>query len=67
MEGGSAVEDSFSSGLPSVEACSVGLSEPDDEAEDVVLMGADAAGEGCGAAEAVLGCKTRSHMIKWQK
>lgn len=59
MEAGSPAENGFSSGLLS--AVSPGLSELDDEAGDVagaVVLEAEAACEGCGAAEAVLGCKT---------
>lgn len=61
MVAGSAVGDRLSSGLSSVEARSVVFSEPDDEAgaaAGAVVLGAEAAGEGCGAAEAALACET---------
>lgn len=63
---GSAVDDCPSSGLSPVEARSVVFSELDDEAGGAagavvlgaVVLGAEVAGEGCGAAEAVLACET---------
>lgn len=56
------MDDCFSSGLSSVFGCSVVLSELDEAvggaAEAVVVLGAEVEGEGCGAAEVVLDCKT---------
>lgn len=61
MEAGSAVEDCLSSGLLSVEARSVAFSKLGEEAggaAGAAVLGAEVADEGCGAAEAVLACKT---------
>lgn len=70
MEDGSAIEDRLSSGLSSVETRSVGLSELEDEAggaAGAVVLGADVAGEGWAAAEAVLGCKSILKIEDWFK
>lgn len=61
MEAGSAVEDGVSSGLPSVEARSDALPEPDEEAAALL---AEVAGDGCGVAEAVLACAGIHHFLK---
>lgn len=61
MAAGSAVGDRLSSGLSSVKARSVAFSEPDDvagAAAGAVVLGAEVAGEGCGAAEDVLACES---------
>lgn len=61
MVAGSAGVDCLSSGLSSVGADSVVFSELDDVAGGAagdVVLGAEVAVEGCGAAEAVLGCET---------
>lgn len=60
VEAASAAGDWLSSGLSSVEACSVELSEPDAEvggAVEAVVVGVEGAGEVWGAAEAVFGCE----------
>lgn len=65
MEAGSAVEGRLSSGLSSVEARSVAFSALDDEAggaAGAAVLVAEVAGEGCGAAEAVLAYKTIFNM-----
>lgn len=62
---GSAVEGCLSSGLSSVEACSVAFSKLDDAAggaAGTVELGAEVAGEACAAAGAVLACETVSNM-----
>lgn len=61
MEAGSAVGDCLSSGLSSVEVGPDVFSELDDEAgvaAGAAALEAEVAGEGCGAAEAVLACET---------
>lgn len=70
VEAGSAAGDRLSSGLSSVEARSVELSELDTEvggAAGAVVLGVEVADEGWGAAEAVLGYKTQlGHFhINW--
>lgn len=58
LEEGSVVEDSFSSGLFSVEVFAAEFSEVDDGAGDsaggVAAVEEDGTGEGCGVAEVVL-------------
>lgn len=61
MEDASVVEGWLSSGLSSVEDCSAGLSEVDDESDcaaGAVVLGAGTAVERCEAAGDFLGCKT---------